>query len=114
MSGLKRVAVVTASYADDFERCRLLCDSMDALVENATDHFILVDKDDFQLFSQLDGARRHVVNELDILPRWLHSMRQGFSFAIGTQSMVFDENLAAPGLACSAIATHSACRAHRP
>lgn len=70
---------MTASYGPDLDRCRLLCDSMDALVEDRPDHFILVDNDDYNLFSQLAGKRRHIINEFDILPSWLHSIHQGFS-----------------------------------
>jgi len=79
MAAAKRIALVTASYVGDFERCVLLCDSIDRFVQNRPDHFILVDHDDYPLFLKLTGPRRHIINELDILPRWLHSARQGFS-----------------------------------
>jgi len=74
----RTTALITPSYAGDFERCRLLCDSVDRFVEDRPDHFILVDNDDFELFSPLSGAKRHVINELDILPNWLHSLRPAF------------------------------------
>lgn len=72
-------ALITPSYSADFERCRLLCESVDMFVDGGVDHFILVDDGDYAQFSQLDGNSRFVVNELDILPSWLHSIRQGFS-----------------------------------
>lgn len=75
----QRVALVTPSYAADFERCKLLCESVDRFVSDNVDHYILVDDGDYALFSTLSGGKRHVVNELDILPSWLHSFRQGFS-----------------------------------
>ncbi len=77
MTSVKRIALVTPSYAGDFERCRLLCDSVDAFIGADTDHFILVDDDDYSQFTKLAGPRRHIINELDILPDWLHSMRPG-------------------------------------
>ena len=75
----QRVALVTPSYAADFERCELLCESVDRFVSSEVDHYILVDNGDYSNFSKLAGRKRHVVNELDILPSWLHCFRQGFS-----------------------------------
>ena len=53
-----RTAVVTASYAADFERCRLLGDSMDARLEGDWTHYILVERRDLERFSALSGPRR--------------------------------------------------------
>ncbi|RUW84483.1 DUF6492 family protein [Mesorhizobium sp. M1E.F.Ca.ET.063.01.1.1] len=64
-------AVVTASYAPDFERCRLLCETMDRHVTGVARHYILVEHRDVVLFRQLEGSRRTVVDEQDLLPRWL-------------------------------------------
>ena len=72
-------ALITPSHAADFEHCRLLCDSIDRFVADQPQHYILVDNDDFDMFLPLAGERRHIINELDILPSWLKSARQGFS-----------------------------------
>ncbi len=72
------VAIVTPSYQADFERCKLLCESIDAHVSGVDDHYILVDNEDYSLFSSLRGKNRHVINERDILPDWLSVMRSGF------------------------------------
>ncbi|MBB6409094.1 DUF6492 family protein [Mesorhizobium sangaii] len=66
-------AIVTASYAPDFERCRLLCETLDRHVSGAAHHYILVEHRDIQLFRQLENGRRSVVDERDLLPRWLHA-----------------------------------------
>lgn len=66
-------AVVTASYAPDFERCRLLCETLDLHVSGAARHYILVEHRDVALFRQLEGPRRIVVDERDLLPRWLRA-----------------------------------------
>ena len=66
-------AVVTASYAPDFERCRLLCETLDRHVSGAAHHYILVEHRDVALFRQLETDRRTVVDERDLLPRWLRA-----------------------------------------
>ena len=64
-------AVITASYAADFERCRLLSDSLDRRLEGEWCHYILVEAADVEQFSALKGPRRVVVDEREILPSWL-------------------------------------------
>jgi len=64
-------AVMTASYAPDFERCRLLCETMDRHVTGAAKHYLLVEHRDVRLFRQLETARRIVIDERDLLPSWL-------------------------------------------
>lgn len=66
-------AIVTASYAPDFERCRLLCETLDRHVAGAAHHYILVEHRDVRLFRQLETGRRTVVDERELLPRWLHA-----------------------------------------
>jgi hypothetical protein len=64
-------AIVTASYAPDFERCRLLCETIDRFVTGMARHYILVEGRDLPLFRRLEGAKRTVVSERDLLPSWL-------------------------------------------
>ena len=64
-------AIVTASYAPDFERCRLLCETIDRFVTGAPRHYILVEQRDVALFRQLETRDRMVVSERDLLPAWL-------------------------------------------
>lgn len=68
------VAVVTASYAPDFERCQLLCETMDEFVTGAAHHYLLVERRDVPLFRQLESRTRTVVDERDLLPSWLHAL----------------------------------------
>jgi len=74
----RSIAIITPSYAADYDRCVLLCDSMDAQVSGVEDHYILVDDEDYKMFLPLAGAHRHIINECDILPDWLHVVRGGF------------------------------------
>lgn len=72
-------AIVTASYAPDFERCRLLCETIDRHVANVRHHYLLVEHRDIALFRALEGRGRTVVDERDLLPRWLHPMSDPLS-----------------------------------
>jgi hypothetical protein len=64
-------AIVTASYAPDFERCRLLCQTIDRFVTGMSRHYILVEERDVAPFRALEGARRSVISERELLPDWL-------------------------------------------
>ena len=68
-------AIVTASYAPDFERCCLLSDTIDRFVTGSARHYILVEDRDVRLFRSLESARRTIVGEGDLLPGWLRSYR---------------------------------------
>ncbi|MCT8997574.1 DUF6492 family protein [Chelativorans intermedius] len=73
MSG-PSAALVTPSYAGDFERCRLLCETVDRFVSGARRHYLLVAGHDVARFRALEGGRREVIDERDLLPGWLRSL----------------------------------------
>ncbi|KPF70138.1 hypothetical protein IP69_09675 [Bosea sp. AAP35] len=64
-------AIATPSYAGDVERCRLLCASIDRFVTGHATHYLLVEDGDVALFRPLEGPRRQVIAESDLLPAWL-------------------------------------------
>lgn len=66
-------AVMTASYVADFERCALLCESMDRFLEGDWHHYLLVERADAHLFKSLEGVNRTVVSEADLFPSWLRA-----------------------------------------
>jgi hypothetical protein len=66
-----RNAIVTASYAPDFERCRILCDTIDRHVTGYDCHYLLIDEPDRPLFEQLTGPERKIVTDRELLPWWL-------------------------------------------
>lgn len=68
-----KTAVMTASYEKDFERCKLLCESMDRFMFGRWHHYILVDRGDVSLFSALSGPKRTILSEADLLPAWFRS-----------------------------------------
>jgi hypothetical protein len=67
------VAIATPSYSGDFERCRLLCASIDRFVSGHAMHYLLVEDRDLKLFAPLAGSRRQVIPESALLPGWLSS-----------------------------------------
>lgn len=73
-------AIVTASYAPDFDRCRLLCETIDSRLTGYKKHYILVEHRDVALFRQLESSRRLIVDERDILPNWLRPFWDPLSF----------------------------------
>jgi hypothetical protein len=64
-------ALITASYARDFEACKLLTQSIDAYVTGFGRHYLVVASEDVALFRQLAGPRREVVDAATLLPGML-------------------------------------------
>lgn len=67
----KRTAIITASFGPDFERCKLLCETIDRHVTGHSAHYILVETADVPLFKVLESQNRRVIDEKDLLPSWL-------------------------------------------
>jgi hypothetical protein len=63
--------LITPSYAPDFERCRLLCESVAQFVYPQIPHYIIVDKKDLKLFSHLQNNYTHILTKESILPWWI-------------------------------------------
>jgi hypothetical protein len=63
--------LVTPSYAPDFERCRMLCESVEKYVISCKKHIIIVDNCDLKLFLQLKSNRIEIVSKESMLPRWI-------------------------------------------
>lgn len=68
-----KTAIMTASYVADFERCSLLCESMDRFMRGQWHHYLLVEHNDLALFKTLEGANRTVVSEAELFPAWLRA-----------------------------------------
>lgn len=67
----RKTAIITASFGPDLERCRLLCETIDRHVTGHSCHYILVETADVPLFKTLETPRRKVIDEKELLPRWL-------------------------------------------
>lgn len=73
------IAIVTPSYALDFDRCAILCASIDAHVRGYEKHYLLVAGRDVPLFQRLATPRRIVVDARSLLPKWLVEIRSLFT-----------------------------------
>lgn len=73
MTPAPTIALATASYAGDYERCVLLCASIDRFVTGWTVHYLMVEEADLPLFRRLEGPRRRIISEAMLFPAWLKS-----------------------------------------
>ncbi len=67
-------AIITPSYAPDFERCRLLSWSIQKYVSPAVTHHIIVESRDLQLFRQLQGPNTQIHLVQSLLPWWIQRL----------------------------------------
>ena len=67
---MKRMSIITPSYAPDFELCADLHRSVLEYLPSSVHHHIIVSRSDLKLFGQLAGPRTHIRCETDVLPRW--------------------------------------------
>jgi len=75
----KSNAIITASYAPDFERCRILCESIDRYATGYSCHYILVDAPDVGLFAELADPKRKIITDTELLPWWMKRMPKAMS-----------------------------------
>ena len=66
---MARMAVMTKSFAPDFELCAALNRSVLDNSADAVRHHIIVPRSDLKLFGRLAGPRTHIRCEADFLPR---------------------------------------------
>jgi hypothetical protein len=67
-------ALITPSYAPDFERCRLLVESVERHAAEHLRHYLIVDRRDQRLFSSLRSARTEVLLKQDVLPAFVRQV----------------------------------------
>lgn len=66
---MTRLAVITKSYAPDFEQCVALNRSVLENSPGPVHHHIIAPRSDIKLFARLAGPRTHIRCEADFLPR---------------------------------------------
>jgi hypothetical protein len=64
-------ALVTPSYAPDFERCRLLVASVTRMVAANTHHYLLISRHDADVFAPLASNRVTIKIVEDMIPPWI-------------------------------------------
>jgi Family of unknown function (DUF6492) len=68
-TAMKRMSVITKSYALDFELCADLNRSVLEYSPELVHHHIVVPRSDLKLFGSLTGPRTHIHREADFLPK---------------------------------------------
>ncbi|MEW6491815.1 MAG: DUF6492 family protein [Cyanobacteriota bacterium] len=71
-------ALITPSYALDFERCQLLCMSVERFISHPVKHYVIVDQRDLPLFRQLETQNREILTKQSILPWWIKSLPSSY------------------------------------
>ena len=69
-----KFCLITPSYKPDFARCRLLAESVARFAVSQLHHYIIVDRQDFHLFKQLENPNRTVITVESILPWWIQKI----------------------------------------
>ncbi len=64
-------AIITPSYAPDFERCQLLSWSINQFVSPSITHYIIVDQRDLSLFRQLKRPNTEIITVESVMPWWI-------------------------------------------
>jgi hypothetical protein len=62
---------ITPSYAPDFQRCKLLSQSMNEFVQPPFQHYIVVDRVDYSLFRPLANRHTQIITVESVLPWWI-------------------------------------------
>lgn len=63
----EKIAIITQSYKNDYNECKLLCESIDRFAPEV-DHFIFVNDEDIKLFQSLKYGKHIVYKKSTILP----------------------------------------------
>jgi hypothetical protein len=67
-------AIITPSYAPDFERCRLLSWSVEKFISPSVTHYIIVPESDLPLFRQLQKPNTEIITVESVLPWWIQRL----------------------------------------
>lgn len=79
-----QMTMITPSYGPDFDRCKMLVNSVNKYVPDTVEHVLLVDQRDEAQFQKLASSRTRVMTVESVLPWWIMRLpmarRWWFSF----------------------------------
>lgn len=67
----RKVAFVTPSFHGDFERCKLLTESTTRFLPAGTEHVLIIDRRDVELFRSLESDVVRIVESESLTPWWI-------------------------------------------
>ncbi|WP_017299415.1 DUF6492 family protein [Nodosilinea nodulosa] len=65
-------ALATPSYGPDYDRCKLLVESVRRFSQTPIRHYIIVDQRDYSQFRSLASASTEILTAEALLPPWIH------------------------------------------
>ncbi|MGB3136895.1 MAG: DUF6492 family protein [Nodosilinea sp.] len=68
------LAVATPSYAPDYERCKLLVESISRFSQTPVQHYIIVDQRDYSRFATLANTTTQIIAAESLLPDWIRRL----------------------------------------
>jgi hypothetical protein len=68
---MDKLAIITTTYRNDLDCCKILCESIDRFVPSDIMHYLFVEDRDVALFRFLGNERRKVYSQNLIKPWWL-------------------------------------------
>lgn len=86
VAGKPNFAFVTPSYSKDFERCRLLVESVRRCCPGAR-HFLIVDRYDIQQFRSLASDTTIIVESEQVVDRFLHRLPTSHGIWVSMRSL---------------------------
>jgi hypothetical protein len=84
----RRIAIITPSFARDFEFCRELNESVLAYLPAPLKHYLIVDGKDLKLFAQLENDRTVVAAVEDVIPKGYFKLPYSAKWWFSTAAMV--------------------------
>jgi hypothetical protein len=70
----KTFAIITPSFKPDFDRCKIMCESLDKYLTPPFTHYLCVDEKEIHLFKKLENSNRKIITTEAILPPWLYQV----------------------------------------
>ncbi|HSM81009.1 MAG TPA: DUF6492 family protein [Nodosilinea sp.] len=65
------MALATPSYGPDYDRCKLLVNSVQALSQSPVRHYVIVDQREYRLFRSLASPTTEILTVESLLPPWI-------------------------------------------
>ncbi|MGF1459177.1 MAG: DUF6492 family protein [Leptolyngbyaceae cyanobacterium] len=80
-------AMVTPTYANDYEQFALLAHTVERRVPEHVPHYVIVPSEDYDLFQPLRSSRTRLLKDTEVLPRWAQGLFKVGRYRVTTRSL---------------------------